>query len=65
MTDNDFIDAIAREWLRLGGDAEGVYWSWGKLVHRIRELESESATWESPGRGVIEHEPDQTYGACD
>lgn len=26
---------------------------------------SDAATWESLGRGITEHEPDQTYGACD
>ena len=30
-----------------------------------KPLETGKDTWESLGRGFIEHEPDQTYGACE
>ena len=41
MNDKDFILAIAKEWIRLGGDAEGVAWNWRHLQECIQELEEE------------------------
>lgn len=40
MNDSEFINAIAREWLRLGGDSEGVAWSWKRLQEAVQGLES-------------------------
>jgi len=34
-----------------------------KLLEII--VDDDTDTWESLGRGFVEHEPDQTYGACD
>lgn len=39
MSDAELIDAIAKEWLRLGGDADGFFWAMGDVAKRIRELQ--------------------------
>ena len=38
----------------------------GDLMHvrDLLEMSEPAATWELLGRGFIEHEPDQTYGAA-
>ena len=43
MNDEEFIDEIAKKWIELGGDGEGVAWCWKRLQERILELEQEKA----------------------
>jgi hypothetical protein len=42
-------------------------YGYGKMgrVSAYLAHEADVATWESLGRGFIEHEPDETYGAAD
>jgi len=35
------IEEVAKLWIELGGDAEGVTWSWMLLRDEIRRLEKE------------------------
>lgn len=42
MNDNDFIQAIAREWVRLGGDSDGVAWTWLRLKEAVKAIEQSS-----------------------
>jgi hypothetical protein len=45
MSDAAIVDAIAREWLRLGGDADGLRFLWRKVVDRLEEIKwSESSS---------------------
>ena len=39
MNDNDFIKAMAQKWVELGGDSEGVAWSWKRLQEAVIEIE--------------------------
>jgi hypothetical protein len=40
MNDKEFIEKIAKLWIELGGDAEGLCWSWRELYKEIeRQLE--------------------------
>ena len=39
MTDDKFLEEIAKLWIELGGDAEGVTWCWEQLREKIEELE--------------------------
>jgi hypothetical protein len=40
MTPN-LIQKVAKLWIELGGDAEGVTWSWTLLRDEVRRLERE------------------------
>lgn len=40
MTDAELIDRVARLWIELGGDSEGVEWCWRKLHDRIKDIET-------------------------
>jgi len=40
MADTELIDRIAKLWIELGGDAEGVEYCWRDLRDRVRELMS-------------------------
>lgn len=39
MNDSDFIQEIARKWVELGGDSEGVAWSWKRLQEAVIDIE--------------------------
>ena len=39
MNDSEFIKAIAQKWVELGGDSEGVAWSWKRLQEAVAEIE--------------------------
>jgi len=41
MSDTDFLKKIAELWLELGGDSEGVLWSWRELHNVVKQLEDE------------------------
>jgi len=41
MGDDDFLMQIAKLWLELGGDSEGVLWSWKELHNVVKSLEDE------------------------
>lgn len=41
MSDKEVIEQVARLWLALGGDAEGLEWTWRQLRDKIKELENE------------------------
>ena len=51
MNDKDFIETIAREWIRLGGDSEGVAYNWVRLQRRVNELERD---WDSVVKNELE-----------
>jgi hypothetical protein len=37
--DDKVIEEIARRWIELGGDAEGILWNWEKIRDKVEELE--------------------------
>ena len=39
MNDSDFIQEIARKWVELGGDSEGVKYGWKRLQEAVIEIE--------------------------
>jgi hypothetical protein len=39
MNDSNFIEEIARKWVELGGDSEGVAWSWKRLQEAVINIE--------------------------
>lgn len=39
MNDSDFIQEIARKWVELGGDSEGVKYSWKRLQEAVINIE--------------------------
>lgn len=39
MNDNDFIEEIARKWVELGGDSEGVKYGWKRLQEAVINIE--------------------------
>ena len=42
MKDSDFIPKIAKLWIELGGDAEGVAWTWKKLQAEVDRQQNNS-----------------------
>lgn len=41
MNDEEFLKEIAKLWIELGGDSEGVRWMWVKLQQFVEAMESE------------------------
>ena len=39
MNDSDFIEEIARKWVELGGDSDGVVFSWKRLQEAVINIE--------------------------
>jgi len=39
MNDSDFIQEIARKWVELGGDSEGVAYGWKRLQEAVINIE--------------------------
>jgi len=39
MNDSDFIEEIARKWVELGGDSEGVVYGWKRLQEAVINIE--------------------------
>lgn len=39
MNDSDFIQEIARKWVELGGDSEGVKYGWKRLQEAVIDIE--------------------------
>lgn len=39
MNDKDFLQEIARKWVELGGDSEGVKYGWKRLQEAVIEIE--------------------------
>jgi hypothetical protein len=37
-SDEEIIDKVARLWVELGGDAEGIAWTWQKIKKRVDEI---------------------------
>lgn len=38
MYEAGIIEYIAREWIRYGGDVDGITWSWMKIRDRVDEI---------------------------
>jgi hypothetical protein len=38
MNDPELIEKVAKLWIDLGGDAEGVEWCWHDLRDKVEEL---------------------------
>jgi hypothetical protein len=59
MNDSDFIEEIARKWIELGGDSEGVAWNWKRLQEAVINIEyaqqsvQADATQQEPPRGMV------------
>ena len=45
----DLIDEVAKLWIELGGDSEGVAWSWRRLKERVEQLEAAQHRVQSDG----------------
>ena len=41
MNDNEFLERIAGLWVELGGDSDGVCYTWTQLRDKVAEIESE------------------------
>ncbi len=39
MNDSNFIEEIARKWVELGGDSEGVAYGWKRLQEAVINIE--------------------------
>jgi hypothetical protein len=53
MTDAELIDKVAKLWVELGGDGDGVEWRWRDLRDRVDELapiKQIEPTGNKPGR---------------
>ena len=40
MDDNEFLRRIAELWIKLGGDSEGVSYTWRLLENEIKQQET-------------------------
>jgi len=47
MSDKILIEEIAKKWIELGGDSEGVLWAWSDLYCEVKRQESCDLSWNS------------------
>lgn len=55
MNDRDFIQEIARKWVELGGDSDGVAWSWKRLQEAVIDIEYAQQSVQRTANGACEN----------
>jgi hypothetical protein len=40
--DQQLVEAVARVWIKGGGDAEGIEWCWGDIRDTVQQLQEEA-----------------------
>lgn len=63
MSDRSLINEVAKLWVELGGDSEGVAWSWRLLKERVAQIEASQQGF-APDAASLSA-PDDTTGAFD